>query len=211
MIIDSYQCIQMEQTNWPGNIGDSAAETGRYAHLRMLLGEYQLDVNLNAFTTILGYVRHPTSPWREEDFSSDQATPLYLALQKYGNPEHDRMKRLVKNAGWKTGNKTLITPGFWAILNDQTWLLDLTIVAQELIFALPYRWSDSKKWFERTTDNSGDYMNFIHMSVHAHKWVRWLVSKEVLKQKVREYYKPEVNNQWIVDLYDQVIEKYWSR
>lgn len=213
MYIDNYKAIRMEQVAMPGAVGDSCSETARYAHLKMLLGDYYMDVNLNIFVTPLGYIRHPEVPddWKEKDFSEDQGKPLFLAFKRAGFPQVDEMKRkIVGNSLWgRMGNGDPISPGFKGILNDWGWLRDLTVIGQSLIFKLPYRWSDSKKWFERSEGSSGDYLNHIHMAVYSPQFVRRLVSKEILKQKVRDYYKPEPNSQWIIDLYDKVLEEYW--
>ncbi len=93
MIIQNY-VIVMEQNpvGDPGNLGDSCAETSRYAHLKMLLDDYKLDVNLNTFVTPLGYIRHPDVPdsWKEKNTSEDQVKPLFLAFQKASFPQASR-------------------------------------------------------------------------------------------------------------------------
>lgn len=213
MFIDEYGCMAMEQTSFPGNIGDSAAESGRLEHLRMLLGDYVAVTNLENFVTELGYVRHPTAPpdWREKDFSGDQALPLFLAWRRGTNfTRAEQMLRRIKRDGWRTGNGDLVSPGFWAIMNDRNTLLVTTVAAQALLFKFPYRWSDSKKWFEKSEGSSGDYLNWIHLAVYCPRWIRRLVNAEVLKQKIREYYKPEPNSEWVIEKYDQVIARYWS-
>lgn len=211
MFIDSYMVLVMEHSSYEGNRGDSCAETSRYVHLKMLLGDYYMDVNLNTFVTPLGYIRHPEVPedWKEKDFSEDQGKPLYLAFKKAGFHQADQMKKRIKDAGNRMGNGDLITPGFWGILHDSKLLVNMSVLIQSLIFKLPYRWSDSKKWFEKSEGSSADYLNHIHMAVYSPKWIRRLVNKEVLKNKIKDYYSIEPNSQFVIDLYNQVIEKYW--
>lgn len=212
MYVDTYQTVVLEQTGWPGNIGDGCAETSRLEHLQAWLEQKQLELDLTRFQTATGFTRHPTAPegWRETDFSSDQALPLYLAAKKTGLTQlADDLKKNIVDAGYKTGNGTFIHPGFYAILKDNKFLLNGAVLAQVLIFKFPYRWSDSKNWFEKADDNSGDYLNWIHSALYCKEWIRKLVPKEVLKEKVREYYKPEPNNTLVIDLYDKVLDKYW--
>ncbi len=213
MLIDSFLTIIMEHSSFEGNRGDAAAETSRYAHCEMLNGNYTVlsKVNLKVFLTLLGGIRHPQVPedWKEKDFSEDQGKPLYLALKRAGMPEADKLKKFIKDAGWRMGNGDLITPGFYAILNDWQWLSDVSVLVQSLIFKLPYRWSDSKKWFERTEGSSSDYLNHFHSAVYSPLWIRRLTSKEVMKQKFRDYLKDEPNSQWVIDSYEQALERHW--
>jgi hypothetical protein len=229
MKIDEYGCIEMEHVSWPGSIGDSAAESARYEHLRMLLGNYVSVVNLERFVTPLGYVRHPTAPgegafgeengkpspsWRETDFSGDQALPLYLAWRRGTNfTRSEQMKARIKSAGWRTGNGDFVSPGFFGILIESDIISSASLLVQALLFKLPYRWSDSKKWFERNDDSSGDYLNFFHAAVYAPRPVRWLltklVPKELLLKKIVSYYDPEPSVWWLLELYEKAIKEYW--
>jgi len=211
MLIDSFLVLVMEHSSFEGNRGDSCAETARYAHLKMLLGDYKSDVNLNIFVTPLGYIRHPEVPdsWKEKDFSEDQGKPLYLAFKKMQSPQMDEMKKRINNADNRMGNGDLITPGFYGILHDYNWLNTTSVFVQSLIFKFPYRWSDSKKWFEKSEGSSADYLNHIHTAVYAPKIIRKMVSKDRLKERIRHYYSNEPNSQFIIDLYDQVIERFW--
>lgn len=203
--------IEMEQNpiGDPGRTGDSAAESARYLHLKMILGNYILDVNLNQFITSIGYVRHPDSPWRENDMSGDQLLPLYLAFKRYDPVRTSELEARVRSAGYRTGNGNLVSPAFFSCLKDSKLLMSICTLGQALLFKLPYRWNDETKRLEKMKNSSADYLNFIHVAVYCPKLIRKSVSKEMLRKKVSEYYEPEPNA-FVIELYDQVIERYWS-
>jgi hypothetical protein len=205
--IDEYGCLIMEHVDWPGSIGDSAAESGRYEHLKMLLGDYVNICNLEKFVTPEGYVRHPTAPdgWREGDFSTDQALGLYLAWRRGANYTRTaQMERRIKRNWYRTGNNDIVSPGFFAELMDSQVLRTTFLLIQLLLFMLPYRWNDETKSLERMEGSSADYLNFIHCLAYAPKFIRKLVNKETLTQKVKHYYRNEPNA-FVVDLYVKVI------
>ncbi len=212
MRIDQYLTLVMEQCGYPGNIGDSCAETSRYVHLQCLNGLIP-SLNLKQFITPLGYIRHPDAPaqdannqsWRESDFSSDQGLPLLLALQKTRSIKSEDMRDWFRDHGWKTGNGDFVSPSFLAVIKRWQWLLNLCILVQGILFRLPYRWSESENKFEEMKESSADYLNYIHLANYVPKSLR-LISAETLKIKVREYYKPEPNSDFIIDLYDKVID-----
>ncbi len=209
MKLDDYKTMVMEQCPWPGNIGDSCAETSRYAHLKLLLGDDIDDVNLNCFVTTRGYIRHPTAPdaWRERDFSSDQALPLFLAFSLFDAKQAQKMKYRMEDYKWRTGNGNLVSPLLYALLNESQFLLKLFVVIQALLFAFPTRWSDSKNQFESSIDSSCDYINYIHCTVKVPRHYQ-LVHLDFLKEKVRQYYHNEPNSEFLIELYDKVIDKF---
>lgn len=215
MIIDKYNTLVMEHCSHPGNIGDSCAETSRYQHLLNILGEFGPKLDLNAFVTESGFVRHPTAPekddngdsWRETDFSGDQALPLFLAAD---NQLRSKLFYSLKKAGWRTGNGDLMAPIFLGLVTQKKWLVNLCIVGQALLFKLPWRWSDRYNRFEEMKDSSADYLNFIHASIYASSWARKLVLKSTLKRKVADYYAVEQNSEFLIAAYERVIDEYWS-
>lgn len=210
MRFDEYGLILSGADSSPADMGDSAAESSRYVHLKQQINETP-PIVLSFFRTETGYVRHPSpllpADWRESDFSSDQALPLFLAMRntryQLGS---DEMYRRIKEAGWRTGNGNLVSPMFYSLLTNSKTLLNLTIIAQALIFKIPFRWSDSKRKFETSEDASGDYLNFFHASLYASKWARWFVSKATLVAKIEHYYRNEPNSADLVNLYKQVID-----
>lgn len=209
MRIDEYGTIELEQCSWPGSIGDSCAETARYAHLLMLNGEYRLPVLLNRFITHTGYIRHPTAPdgWRESDFSSDQALPLYLALKR--NAAIPELLQAESRLRWRTGNGQLVSPALFFAIRRLDVMFSLVTLAQVALFKLPWRWSDERHWFERSEGSSADYLNWLHCAVYCPRWIRRLISADLLKQKIADYYKPEPNSAFLLSLYNKIIEKYW--
>lgn len=217
MKIDAYKTIVMEHVSYPGNIGDSCAETGRYKHLKQLLGLSSNEVNLTPFITSEGFIRHPTAPssdgtgqsWRESHFSGDQALPLFVAAKRDNDPIANILKVRLKANWYRTGDGNLIHPGLYALLTGNRTLLTIAVVVQALIFKIPFRWSDAYKKFEDNSDSSADHLNYIHSAVYVPKLFRKLVPKQVLKDKIRNYYQVEPNVQFLIDLYDQVIDKYF--
>jgi hypothetical protein len=193
--------IILEQCPYPGNIGDSCPETSRY---KLLVPDAAVD--LHQFITANGIVRHPTAPegWRESDTSGDQVEPLALTCT-------DLLREVIwietKANGYRLGNGDLISPRLYAILTGRRWLLAICIFIQGLLFRFPYRWSDSKKQFESNETSSADYLNYIVAALHAPRWSRCLTSRALLKQKVRDYYKPEPNSDWVIQAYDAVISR----
>ncbi len=227
MFIDNYKTVVMQENGYPGNIGDSCAETGRVVHLKALLKDGTVQYDLYAFIIPEGFTRHPTAPekgalepkadgspsdsWRNPSMTTDQMLPLYVA----GDAGLKNLIKLrIEADGWRTGNGDLVSPVFYAILKEWYWLVDLSTIAQALAFKLPYRWNEAR-WkrgenpFESNTESSGDYLNYIHAAIYANKYARKFVSKETLKAKVRHYYRNEPNHDELIALYDQVIDNFF--
>lgn len=217
MKFDSYRTIIMEQCWWPGSIGDSCAETSREDHLLSLLG-LPSNADLNQFVSPTGFLRHPTAPakddngnsWRESDFTSDQGLPLYLASKARGLPIAPLFHDRIKEAKWKTGNGDYVSPGLFAAITDSKCLLNSTVWGQAMIFKFPFRWNDEKKGFEPMETSYADYLNWIHLAIYCLPAIRGEIPKATLKVKVRSYYATEPNSQWIIDLYDQVLDRYFT-
>jgi hypothetical protein len=221
MFFDStYGYIELNQCERPGSIGDSLAETGRYITLAYVIGDNP-QINLAPFVTDIGLLRHPDSPWRENDISSDQASPFLAAANLTQPSLADITISRIKKAGWKTGNGDYVSTGLLANIkriegSKIQWLYDLSFLGQAIIFKLPFRWSDSKKWFERSSGSSSDYLNFINGLLFAKvknkftwpcKIALKMVGKDTIIEKIHEYYKPEPNSQWLLDVYKKALEK----
>lgn len=224
MKFDNNNLIVLEQCEFPGNIGDSCAETARYQILAAFFDHKQV-VNLSAFITDKGVIRHPDSPWREDDTSGDQVAPLLAACSVFQPELADKVcGQLIANK-YRTGNDKLISPGLAALMRKHKnksfqWFFDLSIVGQALLFKLPIRWSDDKKRLELSNDSSADYLNFVNYLAYSllKEKMTWpcrlamkLVSKELVLQKVQDYYKPEPNSSWLINLYKEAIDVLWSR
>lgn len=221
MILDSNGFMMMENGTFPGTIGDSCAETGRFYTLKAVIGDI-VTVDLAPFITDTGVLRYPSSPWRENDTSGDQVLPLLAALVCMN--ETTLMKKVLSQLKWyETGNGDLVSPCLLAQMKRcEASLLqafyDLAIVGQALVFKLPYRWSDSSMSFKKSADSSADYLNFINSLAFAHvfhntaicSWAKKLIPMNKALAEVKSYYASEPNSQWIIDLYAQALPKIWS-
>lgn len=181
MLIEAGMII-MQQTAWPGSIGDSCAETSR----AIVLDKDGLSTA--AFSTEKGYLRHPSAPegWRESDMSNDQLLPLMLvdASVKPGWP-------FIK------GTRTLLSLGSMLIQWQQWKLLNLINIVQGWL--LP----GSDK------DESADYLNYVIIYIwlrdNGH-WATLNIPVDTVLKKVEDYYRPEPNA-WVVDLYKQKLKQ----
>jgi len=215
MHFDKYGLIVSDLSGMPSAAGDSAAETGRWLHLKILLDEPRDISVINNFRTIGGYVRHPSPllpyDWRESDFSSDQWLPLFLAAR--AAPFYQfwiEMVTRLREAGWRTGNGNLCSPILYALVNENQWLINMCVAAQALLFKLPWRWSDSAKRFESTQNSTGDYLNWLHAAIHADPWARKLVNPTKLVTKIESYYATEIGTGELLDLYRRLIKKVYG-
>jgi hypothetical protein len=224
---DNYNLIQMEQNppGDPGNLGDSFAETFRVMAL-VSLTDRDNPVTVQAFRdryrqvrTAKGLVRHPDSPWREDDFSGDQFLPGYIAADLYCcRPEQIDMEAILFLNEWKTGNGNLAPLSFWAAKaranGKPSATRDLTLLLQAWgMKYLPFRWNDEKRWFESTKNSSADYLNWIisilHAKVRGHTWASKralkVFTKDELCFRVLHYYSNEPNSGWAVRLWQDTI------
>lgn len=223
MYLDNSGYVVMEEVGAPGNTGDSAAESGRLYTLRAVLGD-KVVVDLSGFITEKGLLRHPESPWREDDMSSDQISPLITAAFLQDPKSLEPILTHIRKNHYRTGNGNLITPGLYANIRRaenrrMLWLSDLAVLGQTLIFKLPIRWSDSKKWFEKNNESSADYLNWINNIAFAKAKgkLTWplklslvLIPKDKVLEKIKHYYKNEPHSDWVINLYEKVIEDLYA-
>lgn len=216
MFFDTHGAVVMEEVPYPGNIGDSCAETCRYRLLSGLTFEELLKLS-TAFITPTGYIRHPTSPWGEDDFTSDQALPLYLLFAGFDQTEwRDEFERRLKDAGWKTGNgdyaNLLFISAIYRAHQKQTWLTDLPILLQALaVRFIPYRWNEVAKWFERTEGSSCDWLNYFHVlnqgrrdtETITRKLAKLITPHSMVMTKIRSYYVNEPNSSTLLEMYQR--------
>lgn len=209
----------MEQVSAPGSQGDSCAETFRYFQLTKFLGLEPIEnvkVALINTKTPNGYLRHPFVPegWREEDFTSDQFIPRMM---------FDTIKMwqfLTNNRYCTNSTKTkLANPGVLAVKarasGKPSALFDLALLVQVLLWMLPFRWDDGKQAFEPNDNSSCDYLNWfcilLQCEMFGHTFIsslaKRLVRPAVIKAKVLQYYAVEPNNLWILQLYNQAVDK----
>jgi hypothetical protein len=186
--------VEMKLDGYPGDIGDSCAETSRLALLR---GSSE-GLNLAGFKVNGVWRRHPETPdaWT---FSGDQAFPLLLA----GSGD---ISLAFKN------------PGCFAAYFKLYILLELLTIAQALLFLIPYRWSDDNrdKGFVRSEGSSADYLNFfmgmlvLHRAKELGFILKKLVPKHRLEGKIASYYLNQPNSAWFTDLYFKCINEVYG-
>lgn len=227
MKFDKFQMIELEQCAAPGNIGDSCAETFRYWLLKyfvagrddQFVGTDLIREAMANTKTDLGYLRHPESPWRENDFSSDQWLPRFLVAATLSI--HFEANEMIGRTPKRTGNGDILSPLCEAAIDryytrDQLTWRDVALYGQALIFKFPWRWNDEKKWFERSSGSSADYLNWFMFLMFCEgkpsfwsKRAKKAVKPEVIIQKVRDYYKPEPRA-FVVDLYERAVKKIYE-
>lgn len=219
MLLDIYGFIVMEQCAYPGSIGDSAAETGRYVTL-MYFNKDIKHIDLSNFITPKGILRHPESPWREDDTSGDQVAPLIAASALLQPKVADIIIKKIRDNNYRTGNNNLINPGILANIKRHEGsiiqgLYDLAFLGQGLLLKLPYRWSESKKTFEKMEESSADYLNLFNSLFLAkirggltlpQKLTLKLLSKEHVLNKIKSYYKVEPNSEFLIKEYEKALE-----
>lgn len=212
----------------PGATGDSLGETGRELVLRHYL---QPENNLSSRVRSVyeachskkGYVRHPETPWREPHMSSDNLKPFYICTDLWGTVDlRIEIEKHLSDNSWMTGNGTFINPGFFACIKrargvpSNFW--DFSFYGQAITMTkIPWRWSDSTKWFERSEGSSADYLNWFMSIIQAEckghtpmsLKAKNSISPELLMRKVSDYYAPE-KDAFVLDLYAQAVKKIWS-
>lgn len=167
MKFDERGTVVMENGPWPGNIGDSMAETSRFAVLYRVISPIGTPAsNLPCFMTPTGYIRHPTAPaaWREGDTTSDQLIPYLMAL--------DLCKEVVlldlakHRCKWTCANSKIAHPALMALARGSLSLFGILTIIQALVLMIPFRWSDDdslkgKLWkFVSSEGSTADYINF---------------------------------------------------
>lgn len=192
---------------WPGCYGDSCANTARHY---LICRSLELDVthlNLKQFRNDHGYLRHPLikDVWGEDDFSGDQALPLFLAF-KLDYPEMaQEMKQRIKDNWWRTGNNRLASPALISELNNNSTMRNFCLRTQAKIFKLSFRWSDATHWFEPSSGSSADYLNWMFSALQAPVEVRRVVQPGLLIEKVSQYFATEPNHEVILKGYTDMI------
>lgn len=207
-IIDGILVREQNPLGNPGNIGDSCFETSAYGLSILGIG-VNMSLAVNSFVTPAGTVRHKDSPWREDDMSTDNELPLYMLLREVKNPNAEFIKAKVIERGYKTGNEKFVSPGYLAELLNSQFLRCLFLVGQVLIFWFPFRWSDSKKWFELSWPHCDGYLQWALTARFAPYIFRKLIRKKTLIEKIKQYYLPEPNSAWLVDAHLDHIDRFF--
>lgn len=227
MYLDANGLVVLEQSAFPGNTGDSCAETSRLVTLQILLGD-DIHSELHLFIVSGGIIRYPDSPWGITDTSSDQVSPLIVATALTDLSLTKTITNILEENHLRTGNGDIVTPGLLANLERAEnhrflWFMDLTNLLQALIFKLPLTWNPSatinpKTWLISSKTQSSGYLNWINNLAFAkikgdtwpNKLAKKLIKKEKALEMVRNYYAPEQNSAWLLTLYSSALEKIWS-
>ena len=202
MRFDETDSLIREAGAWPGNSGDSCAETCR----ALILGDGRAD--WLQFVYRYGMLRHPSlsETWGGfKDFSGDQFVPLVMASKHHPS--------VLDQSMWKIrGTKTWLAPAAWFLVRKMYRSLNACNVAQGKIMGLPFRWSDSKARFEKSQGSSADYLNMIciYVFLKSQGFNATLPRpKDECIQAVYNYYlmgsDPEPNSTWIVDMYTKAL------
>lgn len=209
MRIDGYGCVVMEKDGPPGDLGDSCAETGRY----MVLLGMMYNAKLMPFLTDAGFLRHPDAPWREEDFTSDQALYLLMAADLTSAGLFLTIVNKIKALGWRTAPAKIASPDVIALCTRSYQTLAALNVAQMLINKFPWRWDDSNqtatKWwrFVRSEGSTVSFMTvFVAMVFLKRKGITWpqkFWNKETYLAKAKSYYENQPRSLWFTELYDR--------
>lgn len=204
MKFDNRGCLVRESGLWPGNCGDSAAETCR----SIILGDDR--GSWIQFVYADGFLRHPSlsEVWGGfSDFSGDQFVPLVIASGHHASVLHGSMWRI-------RGTKALLAPAAWFLVRKWYVPLNVCNAIQGLFFRLPFRWSDSKMWFEKSDGAVADYLNHICIFVFLRRIGKWATlnqPKERCMAAVRKYYlegpDAEPNAEWIVEMFEKALKE----
>lgn len=217
MKIDEHGCVIMQSVGWPGDIGDSCAETGRYIVLR---GSADPQINLMAFVTDIGFIRHPTSPWKEDTFTTDQALYLLMAADLTDRPLRDIVVSKLRRMGWQTAPGKPAHPNLYFLAHRWYQLCGLTEIAQMMFNLIPFRWHDgndgTESWgafrrrFWRFKSAEGSTVSFmttllgcIFLKRVGVRWPLRILNKEKYLAKTRAYYANQPNSEWFVAMFER--------
>ncbi len=213
--------VVFEQVGFPGNVGDQCAETARWDRLCSLLN-LPSPMKLDQFFTDKGILRSPKlagykddkgDSWAEDDTTSDQVGPLFMAVKH--RLELTYLKKKIRdnvhqNSWWgRTGNGDLVNPKLHAAINERQTLLEWSMRGQAFALNLPFRWSDSENKFEAMGESSADYLNYFHYGFEVPQAVRRKISAEKMLDRIVSYYAKEPNSKQLVDLYHTALTLRW--
>ena len=208
MKIDEYGIVVSEiypEDNdyfYSGNRADSMATTARWVDL--LFHSFRSSpVVLDKFVTPTGYRSHPSPRMslslQEGSISSDTALPFFIAA---GFVLHEQMRTRLVNNYFRTGDSKFVSTCLLSSILRSQLLLNICIIVQALIFKTP--------WCKRA-----DYLNWTHCALNGPKWIRRIIHQDTVIDNITLYYKPtdggliELNVDWLVGLYKQVIKENW--
>ena len=210
MKYDVFGCLIREKYEpefHKGNLGDSLAETCRI----QILGDPYGRLAPFILPDSRGYLRHPMlvnegKKWNQRDTSNDQVIALFMLWKLEGSPFFIQAKK--DNKVFIKGSWIVLAIGTWLVLREHWGLLERANQFQGWLLTKKYRWSDGKRWFEKTEGQVQDYLNLICI----HLFLKKIGQPTKLPRPadecftaVRKYYLvgPDVepNSDWIVELY----------
>lgn len=201
MNFDETGCLIREkyEAGHPANLGDSCGETCRSKILGDTRGDFM------RFVTPNGYLRHPDSIWREDDFSNDMLLPLLMAADLvYVGTQSNR---------WRIrGTKTVVSAGVWAMSRKYYRLLNMVNIVQGWLFTIKWRIADGGK-VEPIEGQVQDWLNYICVYVFLKRMGKWATlnqSRDRCMRAIQTYYLEgpdwEPNSEWIVELYEKALK-----
>jgi len=197
-----------EECAWPGNVGDSCANTARSEVLN------PQGQPMCHFVTGKGFVRYANLPadWMEDDFSDDQCLPLYMAAT---TPIKIAIRTRLP---YKAGNGGLHSPLTYAIIWDHFSIANLCLKAQWFFMTkVPWRWSDDArlKWYQRIVRTEGsvaDYLNWFVTCVYLKRLGKLSLKPDLDKvsRAVYTYFQNEPNNKQVLEDFERGFELWES-
>jgi hypothetical protein len=191
-----------EECSWPGNVGDSCANTAR-SELLNPQGQPMCH-----FVTGKGFVRYTNLPadWMEDDFSDDQCLPLYMAAP---TPIKIAIRTRLP---YKAGNGNIHAPLTYCIIWGHHRLANLLLLAQLFFMTkVKWRWDDGKRSFQPTEGSACDWLNWFATCVYLKRLgaLSFTPPIDLVSQKVYTYFQSEPNNKQVLEDFERGFEL-WS-
>ncbi len=228
MYLDDKLLVISETSPFPGSHGDSCANTARW----QVLSNGPLPHCLTHFFVEGGQVRHPKLEhyeddkgvrWGVTDFSVDQWIALFVACMLFQPLLAKRMLLRLEEDRNRVGDGSfpnlLMVSCIRRAARNQSWVSDLPILFHAIFSRFPWRWGDSKKAIEQSTDSSADYLNWFMCIAYAHKTKsntlsiklsKLIISKSKMLTKATEYLETEPNSAWLLDHWSESIKEVYG-
>lgn len=227
MKFDKYGLLVREKLREPGheiaNLGDSCADTCRYAILTGELKTVPFQSFAVAHRGLRGFVRHPLlldlpgrEDWGVKGFTNDQLVPLLMCEALHGSWFGALLR--ISPPLFIPGTTKIIQPAVYTILFRQWWLLDLMNHIQGWLIALPFRWSDDKSegtGFRSSKGKVQDYLTMICTTIFLCRLGRkaklprpvdeCLEAVRLYRQGAKDY---EPNAEWEIKVYEDALKAF---
>jgi hypothetical protein len=194
----------------PNDVDDSCFDSSECRHMTYIRCGNHLGVDIKKFLVNGTLERHPQTNW-PNDMSSDQEHMWMLTaratFRDQALTENIVLKTVLR--GYRTSNKNLVSLGYFALIKRWTWLSNLLLIGQIILFWIPVRWNDgngSSRLQFGYRHHCGDYRLFKQCLYYAPWIIRRMVLKSTLKKMTRYYWEPEPNVEWLIQLDDEFVE-----